>query len=400
MKKAFITILLALSLLLTGCDTETETTTAPESTDTVQNDVGYENIPRNEVKAYTLKLFGFEGDDHALALDIPREWGMTKSDGQSYSMTRDGKDVASLYVGSAPDEDEWTSVKQETSSGLGVTIECNIEKKGSDDGVLYRYRYTYSYKTGEKQRVVTLVSDCAEISKFTHSKLIYAPETRSISSESTVGMLSSKKNCSNILILGNSFIGSSDIGSILRDMLNKNGKSCNVTAISRGYATVKTYIEDSQMLNNISSGYYDIVFICGFYSSGEVANLGVLKSYCDRSNTTLVIFPAHNESSSAVSSAKSKYPTLHCLDWKAELDLLIRNGVSRWDLCVDDAHDHSTPVAGYVGAQMIYRAIYSEAPKAFPSNAISKSDVTSVLGDYVGSGSVKLIDENLINYFD
>jgi hypothetical protein len=78
---------------------------------------------------------------------------------------------------------------------------------------------------------------------------------------------------SSILILGNSFINSSNVGGILDEMIYNNNKSCDVRAISRGYATVDTYVNDSGLMSEISSGKYDIVFICGFYSIDEIENI-------------------------------------------------------------------------------------------------------------------------------
>lgn len=403
MKKALITILLAASVLLAGCNDSYESidaSTNDESQQTSKSDDGYESIERHDPKSYALETFGFNGDDHVLSLNIPKDWKLSNESSGSYSITRDGKSVASMYMGDSSDGNEWRSVNQQTSLGKDVNIECNIEKKTSNGETSYRYRYTFKYETGQNSRTVTLTADCAEINDFTHRKFMYSPTRTPITNDTSIGMLSSEKNCTNILILGNSFIGSSDIGYILDDMLLQNGKNCYVNAISRGYATVATYISDSYLMSDIKQGYYDIVFICGFYSSSEVSNLGTLKSYCDSSNTTLVIFPAHNESSSVVSSAKSTYSSLPCLNWKAELDMLISNGVDRWDLCTDDAHDHSKPLAGYVGAHMIYRAIYSEVPKEFPVNALYETDVVKILGDYVETGSVENVDITSVYFFD
>jgi len=181
-------------------------------------------------------------------------------------------------------------------------------------------------------------------------------------------------------------------------MFSVNQKSVSVSALSRGYATVDTYISDESIMDSIRNGTYRTVFICGFYSSSEIKNLGVLKKACDASGTELVIFPAHNESSNVIASATSTYKNLFCLNWKQELDGLIKEGVDRWDLCVDDAHDHSLPLAGYVGAHMIYRALFGELPVQPLSSSIDQNYINSILKDYVTRSVTVNIPKADINY--
>ena len=71
-----------------------------------------------------------------------------------------------------------------------------------------------------------------------------------------------------------------------------------------------------------------------------------------------------------------------------------------WYLCINDSHKHSTPLAGYVGAHMIYRAIYDEMPTAPMKNTITQSYIDSILGDYAYIGDSKMIDEQNITYLD
>lgn len=146
--------------------------------------------------------------------------------------------------------------------------------------------------------------------------------------------------------------------------------------------------------------FRNAVFICGFYSDIEVSNLGVLKEACDKSVTKLVIFPAHNENASVIANAQKKFPTLFCLNWKAELDSLIARGVDRWDLCFDDQHDHSSPLAGYVGAHMIYRAIYGEMPTKPMQQTLSQSYINRILDNYTHDGDMHIFDEDTITYLD
>ena len=51
-----------------------------------------------------------------------------------------------------------------------------------------------------------------------------------------------------------------------------------------------------------------------------------------------------------------------CLSWKEEIDALISGGVRYDDMCMNDMHQHSTPLAGYVGAHLIYRNLFDKIP--------------------------------------
>lgn len=198
-----------------------------------------------------------------------------------------------------------------------------------------------------------------------------------------------KERCE-ILVLGNSFIYSSNIGDIMNELFSNNGKDCYVYAISRGYASVNTYVQDSEIMSDIRAGYYDAVFICGLYGTWELDPLSILDAACTQSGTKLVIFPAHNEDRVTIDAAERNFKKAYLLDWKAELDALIESGVSKWDLCVNDAHFHSTWTAGYVGAHMAYRAIYGEIPQNGVEYSHDQEMIDDILGDYVNTGIIPL----------
>ena len=68
--------------------------------------------------------------------------------------------------------------------------------------------------------------------------------------------------------------------------------------------------------------------------------------------------------------------------------MLIESGVDKWKLCVDDAHKHSTPLAGLVGAHMIYRAIYGEIPSLDGIYSVNINNAKNILGDYLTTGHI------------
>jgi len=181
-------------------------------------------------------------------------------------------------------------------------------------------------------------------------------------------------------------------------MVNKNGKTCKVTAISRSLVTLHAYVNDAVFMKSIEKGKYDAVFACGLYYTSDINNLGKLKEVCDISGTRLIIFPAHNESSSVINGAKRKYSELECLDWRGEINMLIEHGVSKSQMCVDDEYLHSTPMAGYVGAHMIYRAMYGEIPEDNLRYVITYNAVYRVLGDYTTTGNLPLKNVTGLSY--
>ena len=178
-----------------------------------------------------------------------------------------------------------------------------------------------------------------------------------------------------------------------------SGKAPLMYAQSRGYASISTYAQDSAFLKRIANGEWAAVFLCGFYGQ-DTTSVGIIKNACDKSNTQLIIFPAHNESDQMRINATSKYPELICMNWKREIDLLIQEGRSKWDFCINDQHKHSTPLAGYVGAHMIYRALYNTVPKGNVYSYINQAEVKSLLGDYVKTGALDLIDPDRILSFN
>ena len=195
-----------------------------------------------------------------------------------------------------------------------------------------------------------------------------------------------------ILIIGNSVIGTSQVGAFLSNMLTGSGYS--VEAISRGHATVKTYAEDSALMSRIKNGEFAYVFQCGFYATENAAALETVKNSCAASDTNLVIFPAHNESEGTINAAKLQYTDAYFIDWRSEITTLINGGVDRWDMCKDDQYKHSTPLAGYVGAHMIYSNLFKKVPPAITGGApLTMDEIKAKLGDYP-ERSVSLIHQS------
>ena len=210
-----------------------------------------------------------------------------------------------------------------------------------------------------------------------------------INNPSGIGRLSHLKDSSNILIVGNSFVGTSKVANILQEMMDINGKSFNVDGISIGMGRLTDFSENPTILSYIENKTYDVIFMCGLYAQYNVASIETVRRACDASGVELVIFPAHNENLDCINNAKASYPDVIFMDWKRELDNLIsEREIDIWDLCINDTYKHSKPIAGYVGAHMIYRAIFGEIPTGEMSIYINQDEIDLILGDYIETGLV------------
>ena len=200
-----------------------------------------------------------------------------------------------------------------------------------------------------------------------------------------------------ILVVGNSFVSTSNIGAVLDDLLSSNGKNALVNAISIGMGNIGRYSQEDYVLEEVASGVYDLVIMSGFYGADDSASLRIFKDICDDTDTLLVTMPAYNENITSARSS-SRICEVKCLEWKTEIDNFINGGVDKWALCYNDSYYHSTALAGYIGAHMVYRAIYSECPTELPTHAVSQYEIEHYLGDYSSTGQVRVVDASSLRY--
>lgn len=361
---------------------------APSSQETKQDkDTSYWDLKGRQIKKHKDVYFSFD-KSKSIALSLSEDWTLQKSeDGTSYGIAYEGSTVGTISKGVVQNA-EWTAVSNNKRTvDTSFSVKKFIEKRDGQNGTEYRYRFEYSYNMGESTEVISLCIDYLALDLNAADRLYKSSKVYTASNVKD-GMLSKGKG-GEVAILGNSFISSSSIGYILEDMMATSNESGSFNAVSRGYATVQTYASDSTVISDIKNGRYKIVFMCGFYSSAEVTHLKKIYDACKVSGTELVIFPAHNESESVVNSARKSFPDVTCLNWKGELDLLIESGVDKWKLCVNDQHLHSTPLAGLVGAHMIYRAIYGEIPSLDGVMNADVAEAKSLFGDYLETGVIK-----------
>lgn len=370
-----------------------------EQTDNPDEDDLYKKITCNTTTGYSEIGFDIPDVEYLLNLRFPKEWSFSKTD-DVFAIFRDGKKIGEVIKGSADDVKYWKSVNYINTVSSNVVCRRYIEKIGSGDSLDFRYRFVYEVKIERITHRISITVDYSEVNslatKWMYLESGFIPKT--LKSDPLSGIYE-ELDRGDILIIGNSFVNSSNVGGILKEMLSINNKKLNVTAISRGYATVKTYVEDSEIIRDIKNGTYDAVFICGLYSGDEILNLVTLKEACDKSETKMILFPAHNESRDVINTALKKHPDYEIIDWKNEIDNFIISGISKWEFCVNDQHLHSTYLAGYVGAHMIYRSIYG-VPQGKVSETITQKHVDSLLGDYKKTGIVEFNNLNTINHFE
>lgn len=379
--------------------TEEPTTEEPTEVETENEDEKYKDIKCISPKGYEKRYFGKSGSSYALSVVLPEEWEFT-SKSSAYMIKRGKENIGKAVMGSSGEAAGWTVVKEKSAASDDLSISSYIERSGSGDSLEFRYRFHFVFTDGGEQYELALTVNYEEICTLAEQKIRTFSDVEQIANDPRVGDLGHIPTDKGILILGNSFIGTSQIGSILEEMCALNNKSCSITAISRGYAEVDTYANDVYTVSEIQAGFYNVVFLCGFYSYDRAETITTLINACKASGTELILLPAYNEAREVISHIQKKHKQLDTLDWKAELNALIEQGVDKWDLCYNDAHLHSTPLAGYVGAHMIYRALFGEIPAGKLSQNISQSTVKSKLGAYITNGIAYTVNTAMLVSFD
>lgn len=410
MKKSIVALLL-LSTLLVSCAYQNRGIAAFPEGEADRSDIdnstshegkydsSYLDMECYPSKNYGTFLVGSQDDADVLSLQLPSSWVLTKND-SSYVISNERGEIGKIFFGVAQDAALWEpACEEEHKTTATISVGKIIEKQV--DGSDFRHRFTFTYRSNNGERTITLTSDYAEADSSAQSKIYSAAKTKQVRTDPKIGIISAPSAKKSVLILGNSFINSSNIGNILQEMCDKNGKNCSVTAYSRGYANIGTYSNDTSIINSIKAKNYGAVFICGCYDNAaeQVNNYGTLKAACDTAGIPLILFPAHNESADIINRIRNKYPDDFFLDWKQEINTLISaKKISVLDFCIDDMHKHSTPLAGYVGAHMIYRAIFGELPQKYQSSCFDSASYYATLGDYVTNPSILTETKALMYY--
>ena len=377
------------STTITATTTTTTTGTSPVSsrtrttTETAVTEVAFEDIVCEKTADFQRVGFSVKGTNVVVYAMIPKDWKLQKNK-NGYDIINKTQTIGSIATSEPVYPGSYNVFSGDmTNDGLQIihSVDCIYADKDPS------YIRTLCYKYDENKKIVLTVPYESVDSSAVVTMMNNAEKVLS-SLEKNMGVLQLQDNRKRVLILGNSFVSTSKVGQILQTMC---GSDAVVEAHSRGYADVGTYAEDTEMLANIQKGNYSAVFMCGLYTSSDVADLLKLSDACEASNTKLAIFPAHNERRSMIDNAATVYPHAVLIDWKAEINGLISAGVAESHFCVNDSHKHSTPLAGYVGAHMIYRAIFGKIPQTTSFDLVTPSQI-ALLGDYVTTGSIALVD--------
>ena len=381
--------------------TTTKTTAAStkvSSEPTIEDQPTYENLSCRTEHSITWRTVQIKhgSTGMSLSVNIPNDWQLSPSGKNTFNILRAGKNIGVITTEDLPK----ASAEYESLDKFRIYLEAYTQikrytEKGKD--TYYRCFQFECYEGSESfflnMRILYMELDDGAVSNMLDS-------ATTILKENPFVPLSQTNGSKEILILGNSFISTSQIGSFLNDMLSSSNSEYRVNAVSIGMASVETFAKDTEICNEIASGRYCYVFICGFYSTYVVGQLVSIIDVCAASGTSLVVFPAHNESQSAIEDAVRTYRNNRFLNWKGEIDALIESGISYNDFCVNDYHKHSTPLAGYVGAHMIYRTLFGSPPALTASAPLTNQYVNSKLGEYITSGGeIKGSKDNLYTIY-
>ncbi len=339
----------------------------------------YKQFSCRTVENYAPQNIANGDGDQMLTVYTPADWTF-ESAAQKFNIQREGKTVGSFFPGMPQEHDENCLEHYDEVEESGVKVRVCIFKTDEKYGGFAR-AITFCYHDGIEERNLTFEVAYTELDEMALQTLIQLAKT-------TLDPM--MRPPQKILILGNSFINTSKVGSALQQMMNIGGKSVVVEAVSRGYATVQSYVESGDYLERIRQGEYKMLFMCGFYQEDNVTYFNNIYDACKASGTTLFAFPAHNEKQSTINLLRERYGSkIHFVDWKGEIEMLIRTGLATEEqMCIDDAHKHSTPLAGFVGAYLIYQTIYQTPPPAITTDAIDTVTAANVLQGYIKIGEV------------
>ncbi|MBE6777066.1 MAG: hypothetical protein E7542_03020 [Ruminococcaceae bacterium] len=373
MKRLFSIFLTFITILcLCSCETPENTKTAISYAELVCR-----SIPHDE---WQVLKFKNPENNMALQLSMPDDWKIKPINDNTLNIARNDKVIGIVSTKKLQNSKESFQHNSESKANTDVSMQIDLTSHN-------KYYRSYQMQGFQNENYITLNMqiDYTELDEDAAYKImssvICPPKLASIPKpEETNG-------AKQILVIGNSFINTSEIGSFLETMLDNDNNGYTVEARSIGMASVITFADNPEICNDIEYGYYSYVFMCGFYSQEDISKFHTIKSACDVSDTKLVIFPAHNESRAVIDAALLEHDDVYFLDWKGEIDALIDTGIDYFDFCMDDYHKHSTPLAGYVGAQMIFTSLFDTPIKEVSDYLPIDADYLDLkLGDYIASG--------------
>ncbi len=375
-------------------DTTPAETTPPPETEPPFDYNGYKYLTRQASGKVINVSVGIKGESKAISIPLPEAFLATEQNGKLI-ITRDSKQVGEITVGTPIYGENVKAITHagRTKDSLTYSYDLIADPSEATPEQQFKHIITFSYNEGEKPCSLTLEFNYTALTAYALNKCTAEAYLMEKQSDSKTGYLldNGKDTPRRILILGNSFISSSQIGSYLNTMFAST--DYRITAVSYGYACTHKDVWDDYIAR-VSRGEYDVLLLCGFYDESDIYAADKFENACEAGNTTLVLFPAHNETTEQ--SAINFNPDLPVLHWQDEIDMLMEKlNIDLWDFCVDDQHKHSTPLAGYVGAHMIYRALTGKIPPEGQNYIpMSRGEIQVKLGSYMTTGSVELFSDS------
>lgn len=365
--------------------TATQTTTTTVTTTLAPEPFDYKQIECKSVTEWKDVGFAIEGSDSVLLVSLPADWDLEQH-GDGYYAFVGGGSVAEIST-------EIPSGNYDilhSSTHKNGNVEADYDERVIHDewGDLYNRVIGFWLLDGELNSLyLSLDYDALDDAAIAH---ILESMRFGDRGGGELYLDLDKYNSSNkILIIGNSFVGDKFSGiSITLDQMLKNGKKTdyvfeNITIYNK---SIKDYTKEPY-ISDMANGKYKLVFMCGIYSKTDVEAMQLAIDACAKSNTGLVFFIAHNEREQWIQEAMARYPDEMYLDWRTEISSFIHSDAIYWQFCMNDGPRHSTPLGGYIGAHMIYKAVFREIPPKHQSSSIlSYEKVKSMLGNYPETG--------------
>ena len=353
---------------------------------------GYKSIEcRNAPMTSWRKVsFSHEGSETPITIPLPEDWDLTKSDG-SYTVSVNGSEIGKITDSFPSDINSRNKFYKESSKNGNLSVEASSYiAPGSKEG--YRNAFVMSYTENTSYYRLYIEVDYSALSKPAIYKMMTDAYARTVvvrKAPELKDLNSSRK----IIAIGNSFLWTSDINLFLRAFSDTTSSGYDFVDRAVGYGSICRSINNDELMLSLAEGEYCMVLLCGIYSQEDVNAIQKMIDACSVSNTKLVLFPAHNEVGSLITSALTTYPELPIIDWKGEIDALIANGTAtKLEMCIDDEHQHSTPLAGYVGARLVFNTLFGKAPEHINTQSqwmdkgINVVEIESKLKNYIKNG--------------
>lgn len=319
--------------------------------------------------------FTYSSSNSEIDISFPDDWSFKKS-GKAYEISRNGTVIGAVTNIPSPKPEQIFNLKSDSAKGFKYSR--SVHKNGDR----YTYCICFSHTVDTETVHLTIEVDYAELCTAAVTRLINDSLLYNVT-DNIRGDLTLKNSSKQIVVCGNSFIGSSQLIRWFNQMCQISGNGYSMQS-----GLEHMMVSDGHTWNErLKNGEFSAILLCGFYSDDQEDIIKPLKELCKQTNTLLIIFPAHNESPGWVNKALSQNPDLPFIGWQNEIQALIDLGVDYNDMCVDDMHQHTTHLGGYVGAHMIYRSLFKQMPPMIEgTNQLNFSDIKNSLGDYITTG--------------